>query len=207
MENKKVEKLLSVLNGWVDKEFNPGVSAQCAAFTRAAWKEAGLVLPVTEHPDDVYADTNPNLANSFAGNEIGPKVEVRDIRPGDIIMFKNTYGNYPPGTITHVGTCVGGGMMVDRPTSAKPVLKRSIFTFGQRGIAQIRRPALLQEETKSTITPITVCVVTDTGNVKISCNPQIVEDKIRVDLRSICNFLGFNVEYIKDKNLVYVRRK
>jgi NlpC/P60 family len=207
MENLKILKLLEVLNGWVGRDYNPGVPAQCAAFTRAAWKESGIDLPTAEAPDDGL-DTGPNMANSFAGNEIGPKVEVRDIRPGDILLFKNTYGNFPPGTITHVGTCIGSNMMVDRPTMSRPVQKRSIFSFGVEGIAQIRRPTYLydgQFVAKNNIPSI--LLDEDNKQTKIFCNPQVIDNKIRVDLRGVCNSLGFMISYDQDKNVATIRRK
>lgn len=202
----KTEKLLEVLNSWTGKEFNPGTPAQCAAFTRFAWEEAGLPLPVAQHPDDVFPDVGPNLASSFAGNEIGPKVEIRDVRAGDLVLFSNTYGNYPPGTITHVGTCVGDNKMVDRPTSAKPVMLRSIFCFGAAKIAQIRRPTLLMSEPQNRET---FSVLLEEGKIKniIHCNPQLIDNKIRVDLRSICISLGFVVSYDKENNYAIIRRK
>ena len=91
----KLDAIMMILNGWVGRDFNPNKPAQCAAFTRAAWKEAGLPLPIASKADDVIPETGPELANSFAGNEIGPKVEIRDVRAGDIVMFSNTYGDYP----------------------------------------------------------------------------------------------------------------
>ena len=199
----KLDSIMIVLNGWIGREFNPGASAQCAAFTRAAWKEAGMPLPVTTNPDDVFKDTGADMANSFAGNEIGPVVEIRDVRAGDIVMFSNTYGDYPPGTITHVGTCVGSNMIVDRPTAAHPVMKRSIFTFGREKIKQIRRPWALTEIPKVNIRVLLV----DEEEVQIPCKAEIENDRIRGDLRPICVALGYNIEYNKDKNAVIIRRK
>lgn len=199
-----LEELLRVLNSWVGKDFNPGKTAQCAAFIRSAWSEAELPLPIAAIADDVYPETGPNMANSFAGNEIGPKVEIRDIRAGDIIMFSNTYGDFPPGTITHVGTCVGHNFMVDRSTSSHPVMKRSIFIFGKDRIKQIRRPlCLLKDAAPMNLPPK---VVAEDGS-EILCNPQFIDSKIRVDLKGVCNFFGYDVEYNKDKNSAQVRKK
>ena len=54
-------------------------------------------------------------------------------------MFKNTYGDWRDGVITHVGIYVGDNNMVDRSTSAHPVAQRSVFTFSG-GPCEIRRP-------------------------------------------------------------------
>lgn len=200
-----LEELLTVLNSWVGRDYNPGKPAQCAAFVREAWKEASLTLPVAAVADDVYPETGPNMANSFAGNEIGPKVEIRDVRAGDIIMFSNTYGNYPPGTITHVATCVGDNTMVDRSTSSRPVLKRSIFSFGREKIKQIRRPICLLKESLPAKPPTRI--LAEEGGEEIACNAQFIDSKIRVDLKAVCNFFGCVVEYNKEENIAYIRKK
>lgn len=201
----RLECVMMVLSGWVGREFKPGVPAQCAAFTRSAWKEAGFPLPITSSPSDVYKETGPDMANSFAGNEIGPVVEIRDVRAGDVVMFSNTYGDYPEGTITHVGTCVGSNMMVDRPTSSHPVMKRSIFTFGREKIKQIRRPWVLIENPK---TNIKVAFIGDNKEESpIVCRAEIENDRLRADIRPMCVALGFDLEYNKEKNTVFIWRK
>jgi len=162
-----------------------------------------MALPIASNPDDVFKDTGEDMANSFAGNEIGPVVEIRDVRAGDIVMFSNTYGDFPEGTITHVGTCVGSNMIVDRPTSSHPVMKRSIFTFGRNKIKQIRRPWALMEIPKINIRVLLV----DEDEIQIPCKAEIENDRIRGDLRPICVALGFNIEYNKEKNAVIIRRK
>lgn len=198
----RLDAIMMILSGWVGRDFNPGVPSQCAAFTRAAWKEAGLNLPVTAKADDVYTDTNPDLANSFAGNEIGPKVEIRDVRAGDIVMFSNTYGDYPSGTITHVGTCIGSNMMVDRPTMDHPVVKRSIFSFGRENIKQIRRPWVLMGPPK---TNIRVAVLDGEKNESpVVCRAEIENDRIRADLKPLCVALGLGIEYNREKNTVLI---
>jgi NlpC/P60 family len=189
----KTKRLMDVLHDWVGKNFRYGEEGQCAAFVRHAWEGAELQLP-SEGP--------PDLAESFASNKIGPKVTVRDIRPGDILLFKNTYGNFPSGTITHVGTCVGSNMMVDRPTSSRPVMIRSIFLFGLDSIAQIRRPAVLTEEP-----PVRVEFHGPAGEVTIPCSPALDGDKIRADLKPVCVSFGIDIEYNKENNLVILRRK
>jgi len=61
-------------------------------------------------------------------------------RPGDIVMYANTYGNYRPGVITHVGVVSGTSKMIHRPTKDQPVMEDSLNLFH---IAEIRRPRAL----------------------------------------------------------------
>lgn len=122
-------EIVAIANSWVDKEFNPGESAQCAYFVRHVLSEAGVNPGVTSNPIDGY-ETSEGYANSFFGDDIGTLImEGSQLKPGDLVAFSNTYGDWPAGTITHVGIYVGNGEMVDRPTASKPVQKRSISTF------------------------------------------------------------------------------
>ena len=54
----------------------------------------------------------------------------KDLKEGDIILFKNTYGSYRDGTITHVGIYTGNGKFVHRPTANKPVKELRLEDFG-----------------------------------------------------------------------------
>lgn len=133
-----VDQVVQAARGWVGRSFNPGVPAQCAYFVREVFKEAGITLPVVANPDDGMS-TGEGYADGLAGDEVGPRVEKAQLQPGDIVLFFNTYGDFPPSTITHVGVYVGDGQMVDRPTASEPVKERSIdlFTFGEG-----RRPSV-----------------------------------------------------------------
>ena len=134
--SEEASKMVSVAQSWVGKEFNPGQSAQCANFVRQVSKQAGVNIGVSSDPIDGLS-TGPALASSFSGNSIGEKITLDNIAPGDIVMYKNTYGNYPEGTITHVGIYEGNGMLIHRPTATKPVTKVDV---NYRRIADIRRP-------------------------------------------------------------------
>ena len=120
-----VDNVLQAAKSWVGRMFNPGVPAQCAVFVRTVFEDAGVNLPVTRHADD-NVPTSAALADSFAGDDVGARVALGDLQPADIVMFANTYGDYPAGTITHVGVYVGDGQMVDRPTSSEPVAQRDV---------------------------------------------------------------------------------
>jgi hypothetical protein len=108
---------------WVGKEFNSGMKEQCCYFVRAVLSQAGLNVGVTQKPSDNFLPTGRGYANSLAGDDIGKKVFRKDLQPGDLVFFKNTYGDYPEGTITHIGIYTGSGFFIHRPTSSRPVEK------------------------------------------------------------------------------------
>ncbi|MDJ1174889.1 glucosaminidase domain-containing protein [Roseofilum capinflatum] len=121
--------IVSVAEKWVGKDFNAGKTAQCAYFVRRVLSDAGVSVGVTTAPYDGYA-SGEGFANSFFGADIGTLIESKEaLRPGDLVAFANTYGEWESGTITHVGIYVGDGQMVDRPTANEPVQRRSIDTF------------------------------------------------------------------------------
>ena len=87
-------------------------SPPCASWVR-------MVLGMANHPaanqTTSTADLDPQIgpespyatslasAASFAGSDLGTVVRNSgSIKPGDIVLHKNTYGNYGPGAITHV---------------------------------------------------------------------------------------------------------
>ena len=114
---------------WVGKEFRAGQKEQCCYFVREVLNEAGLSPGVTKSPSDKYLPTGEGYANSLAGDDIGKKISRKDLLPGDLVFFKNTYGEYPEGTITHIGIYTGDGYFVHRSTSAKPVEKLLLDSY------------------------------------------------------------------------------
>lgn len=124
-------KVVDVARSWVGRQFNPGVKEQCAAFVRAVFRQAGVPVGVASRPSD-WRQTQgmpqgPAYANSFAGDEVGEKVSrIADLRPGDVLLWENTYGDFPAGTLTHVGLYIGDGEFVHRPTAARPVEKAAL---------------------------------------------------------------------------------
>jgi lysozyme family protein len=114
---------------WVGKDFKPGHKYQCAYFVRHILAEAGVAVGVTQQPLDGHG-ASAGMANSFFGKDLGQIIRSLDsLQPGDIVMFNNTFGDWPAGTVTHVGIYVGGGQIVDRPTASSPVKRRSVDTF------------------------------------------------------------------------------
>jgi len=142
-DSSKVSEVLRIAENWVGEDYAPGKTAQCAYFVREVLKSAGLHVGVTANPIDGYMPTSEGFANSFFGNDIGTIIQdEKSLQPGDLVSFSNTYGDYSEGTITHVGIYMGNGMMVDRPTAAKPVKKRSISTYTFAGGVRLNAIAI-----------------------------------------------------------------
>jgi NlpC/P60 family len=135
-------KLVSHVKGWKGRQFQTGQRERCAAFVRQMFKDVGIPIPVVTKPTDFNllppgSGVGENHADSFAGDTVGPKVNVEHVRPGDIVMYQNTYGNYRRGVITHVAIYVGDGTIIHRPTAAKPVINERL---NYATVAEIRRP-------------------------------------------------------------------
>lgn len=125
-----VDDVVRIAKSFEDKHFEPGAVAQCAFFVRHVFKKAGITMPLAQNPTDNAFPIGIGFANSFAGDEVGVRVTSRgSVKAGDIVMFFDTFGNFPPNTITHVGIAVDADNMVDRPTADRPVTLRSIDTF------------------------------------------------------------------------------
>jgi cell wall-associated NlpC family hydrolase len=118
---------------WRGKHFKQGQTARCADFVRTVLREVGISVSVSDNPVDKAQQWNgahPLRAQSFFGTDVGDIIwNKNDLRPGDLIGFANTYGNWAKGSITHVGIYIGNGMMIDRSTSSRPINYRSINTF------------------------------------------------------------------------------
>ncbi len=124
------DKVVKLAESWVGRSFKPGVNAQCAVFVRHVFSQLGYNLPVARNPLDRAFPTGEAMANGFFGRDVGEIItSAEKLEPGDLVLFYNTYGTYPPDTVTHVGIYIGEGMMVDRPTSDRPVQRRPISTF------------------------------------------------------------------------------
>jgi cell wall-associated NlpC family hydrolase len=68
------------------------------------------------------------LASSFFGEDIGTIIKDKSkLKPGDLVAWAQTYGNWGPNVVTHVGVYSGNGKVIDRGNSA--LKERSIDTF------------------------------------------------------------------------------
>lgn len=81
-------------------------------------------------PDSGWA-TSLNSAASFAGSDLGTVIRNSgSLKPGDIVLHKNTFGNYGPGAITHVSIASDKkGKILHQSTSGGPPTERNIFKF------------------------------------------------------------------------------
>lgn len=129
-----MSNVVEIAKNWVGRQFAPGKTEQCMAFVRHVLNEARhpLAQKVTKAPVDGL-DTSFYLASSLAGRDLGaPLVDkIASLTPGSILFWQDTYGNWPRGTITHVGIFVGNGRFVHRPTVSRPVVEESLAGFWQ----------------------------------------------------------------------------
>jgi len=118
-----------------------GQSERCADAMRVLFKEANIGIGVTKKAWDGL-ESGASLASSFFGSDIGQKItNIRDLRPGDLVGFERTYGNWGPGVQTHVGIYAGNGMMYDH-SSRRGLVKRPLDTFGGKFMYGVRPTAL-----------------------------------------------------------------
>jgi cell wall-associated NlpC family hydrolase len=135
-------KIASTARTWVDRDFRSGQTEQCMYFVREVLHQAcgsGLSsFTVSRAWDNL--ETGPGLASSLAGNNAGTRINSPgQLQVGDIVFFKDTYpGDWPLGTITHVGIYVGNGNLVHRPTAAKPVEQIPVSAYGNKFHSAVR---------------------------------------------------------------------
>lgn len=124
---------------FVGKEFRPGQTEQCCNFVREILQRVGCNVGTTSHPSDGTHPVYPGYANSLAGDDIGAEISFADLLQGDIIFFKNTYGDWPEGTITHIGIFVGDNSFIHRSTSLRPVEHVEISDYWRKKFVEGRR--------------------------------------------------------------------
>ena len=128
--NNTGKKVITIAKEWLGKNFNPDETEQCCYFVRHIYFLAGKKLGVTKKPSDNFFPTGTGYANSLAGDDIGIKInKISDLCEGDLVFFKNTYGNWPDGTITHVGIYSGEGEFIHRTTTSLPVEKQKLSEY------------------------------------------------------------------------------
>ena len=88
-----------------------GIGEACQMTMNDLYKGASFVDKVTQKSFDGYgaAENGANFANKWFGSDVSDRVDPRNAKTGDIVGWVNTYGNYKPGTITHVGSVMGRG--------------------------------------------------------------------------------------------------
>ncbi|WP_231745213.1 MULTISPECIES: NlpC/P60 family protein [Microbulbifer] len=128
MASKVVSKALQ----WDDREYRVGKAEQCMNWTREILVAAcgsHFATLETQNPWDGHllgADDKllPEHVDSLAADEFGEKItRIEDLRPGDLVFLKNTYGNWADGVLTHVGIALGEGTYIHRMTSNDGIVK------------------------------------------------------------------------------------
>lgn len=140
--------LLTRAEAWVGHEFAGKKKEQCANFLRRLLAEVGLFVPAAACPFDFHLTEGlaqgPSFANSFFSSSNGRLVGYREMQPGDLIAFRDTYeGDFPPGCITHVGLFVDHDMMIDRSTAGEPVRRQPLDAWWKARFVVALRPSEL----------------------------------------------------------------
>jgi cell wall-associated NlpC family hydrolase len=118
-----------------------GSTERCADAIRVLFKETGIAIGVTKQAWDGL-ESGSRLASGFFGSDIGQRItRQEDLRPGDLVGFERTYGNWGPGVQTHVGMYAGEGMMYDH-SSRKGLVRRPMSTFAGKFMYGVRPAAL-----------------------------------------------------------------
>tara|TARA_B100000035_G_scaffold313497_1_gene327334 strand:- start:10509 stop:12890 length:2382 start_codon:yes stop_codon:yes gene_type:complete len=109
-----------------------GVSNMCAMSVRAYLKAAGhpkwdTIATKTGNLDpDGTAYIGPTFAASFAGTDLGQHImDKSKLKPGDILLYRDTISGFTPGAVTHVGVMGENGMQYDH-NSRKGFHQRSL---------------------------------------------------------------------------------
>lgn len=140
------ERIMDATKPWSEQGFRVGKAEECMNWTRIVMQTAcgaSFATLETQKPWDLDVlspedKLSPDMADSLAGDELGTKITSLDaIKAGDLVFFKNTYGNWAPGVITHVGIAVGNGEYMHRMTSNKGIVKTQAipagdFAYGMR---------------------------------------------------------------------------
>jgi hypothetical protein len=151
-EKNKGEIVAAQALTWKGVDFKPGEGERCADFVRHVLAQQNILESDVPSDKGIGEPSRPPslgplMADSFYNSEAG--IIIKDpsyIRPGDIVMFHETYnggGRRLPGAegnkkITHVAIAVsdcstGECMMIDRPTKSRPVQYRSVHTQFRSG--------------------------------------------------------------------------
>ena len=128
---------------------NHHLEAYCAAFVRWCYRATGKPLAIVRQPEfyrhlGLRFTAGENTADSLSGHAVGDVV-TKQIRAGDILLFSNTYGTWPYGTITHVGIASETvGMMYDAGSGSIVHHRRIKGTFRAGSeLVEVRRPLML----------------------------------------------------------------
>ncbi len=134
-----VDRLLQAANGSLG--LFAGQTERCADAVRELFKVAGIAIGSTKKAWDGLT-SGPRLASSFFGSDVGQRINRKqDLRPGDLVGFERTYGNWGQGVQTHVGLYAGNGQMYDH-SSRRGLVKRPMDTFAGKFMYGVRPNAI-----------------------------------------------------------------
>ncbi len=131
-QNAIEDKIMIKAYSWENKGYRVGKAEQCMNWTREVlvaacgtkFQELQTMQPWDQQFLGKGDELLPEHADSLASTEFGKKINlVEETKAGDLIFLKNTYGNWQPGVITHVGIATGNGKYIHRMTSNKGIVK------------------------------------------------------------------------------------
>lgn len=131
-EQRAGQRIFAKAQAWVGKSFSGGGAADTMLFVRKVLTDAcraQFQSLETKNPWDLSVlgpdePLGPSYANSLAGEEIGTKLRLEELKAGDLVFLRNTYGNWAEGVITLVGIATGDGSTHIYRGSA-PMIKRA----------------------------------------------------------------------------------
>jgi len=137
--------LLARARSWVGHDFEGKNKEQCANFVRRVLAESCLQVGVADKPFDYHLtgelSQGAAFANSFFSSENGALQGYGDLRPGDLVAFRDTYeGDFPAGCITHVAIWVDQDTVIDRSTAGEPVRELKLDDWWKKRFVVGLRP-------------------------------------------------------------------
>jgi cell wall-associated NlpC family hydrolase len=91
---------------------DPTTSFDCSGLVQWVYARVGMRLPRTAQQQ----------------HDATARVRTADLRPGDLLFYRDTYATSPSEPITHVGIYVGGGRMINAPREGDVVREMDAFT-------------------------------------------------------------------------------
>ena len=124
----KVHRAINSIIGYGSNEPN-----RCAAAVRQYLKAMGhprwnTIATRTGNLDpDGTQYIGPPFAASFAGTDLGEHImDKSKLKPGDILLYRDTDPGWTKGAVTHVGVYYGNGMQADHSRTHGGFIKRSL---------------------------------------------------------------------------------
>lgn len=197
--NENIKKIETAARSWNGRSIYgvkgcPGET--CAFFVRHVFEEAlhGAGKMPVAHSRPYYKEhgvralpTNENFADGLAGDEIGQKINLAQAMPGDLLFFRDTYrGDFPVGSITHIGICIGAGGMMADSSGGRCHVRNYHQTFPGL-LVEVRRPRCLGAGIAARGTGISLT----NGQIRAQMNgAQTKPQEIKIQLGAVAS-VGF----------------